>query len=99
MSKNLARPFLVSLALIDFVLQLVLLLAFRSEIAVDSLKLGGREASRDVVYFICIHYFLRKGCESIALFNLSPSVFRSYSFNMWNVFDLLAIIMVLIAYR
>lgn len=99
MSKNLARPFVVSVSLIDFVLQIVLLLAFRNDASATFAQISGPRIPTNIVYLICINYFIRKGCESLALFNLSGAVFRNHLLNLWNVFDMLAIIMVLAAYR
>lgn len=100
MNKNLSRPFVLSLVLIDLVLHITLLLAFRTDV---SIFVGFEEARTDLVvptqtvYFIVAHYIIRKVCESLAVLNISFSVFQSFFLNLWTLFDLAAIVLTLIA--
>lgn len=50
-----------------------------------------------VALFICTFYIIRKGAEAMALFNLSPTVFRAYVMNMWTIMDFLTVILTLCA--
>jgi len=47
--------------------------------------------------FICSHYIIRKSAEGMALFNLSPAVFRAYITNLWSLLDTITIILTLCA--
>jgi hypothetical protein len=102
MSQNLARPFVVSMTLIDFVLQIILLLAFRVKISDPDY---GYSTGPDVpvptniVYLICWNYFLRKGCQLVALASVSGAVLRSNLLNVGSVTDILSVILVLVSYR
>jgi hypothetical protein len=99
MSQNLARPFVVSMSLIDFVLQIILLLAFRVRVSdPDYGYSGGPRIPTNIVYVICWNYFLRKGCQLVALASVSGAVLRNYFLNFGNLTDLLAIILVLVTY-
>ena len=50
------------------------------------------------VLIICSHYIIRKGCESAALFSVSPAVFRGYVTSVWTLFDILAIFLTMAAF-
>jgi len=95
MNNKLARPFVLGLVLIDLVLHLSLMIAFRSIAQRESTlsKVGVKPAA--VVYFICTHYILRKGCEAWALLTVSVKVLKGYFSNLWNLFDSAAIILTL----
>jgi hypothetical protein len=54
-------------------------------------------APESVVYFICLHYVLRKACEAWALWTVSPSVLKGYFTNMWTLVDTTAIVLTLVA--
>lgn len=102
MSKNLGRPFVVGLVLIDFVLHITLMLAFRKDIRISPDDSGaiaaiGDEVPTQVVLFISCHYIIRKSCEAASLLNLSPRVFRSYFTDIWTLFDVLAIVLTMVA--
>jgi len=137
MNKNLCRPFVVSLVLIDLVLHIKLLLvrglccgcwcailstfrsipscrlfsdialpfcelmqSFRTSVVLD-VNVNSSELAipvpTQVAYFISAHYLIRKACESLAVLNLSVSVFRRYILNIWNMFDIAAIILTVVA--
>lgn len=65
MNKNLARPFVLALVLIDLVLHITLLLAFRSDVSVKQGKFALENdfvVPTQTVYFIVAHYIIRKVC-------------------------------------
>jgi len=99
MNKNLARPFVLSLVLIDLVLHVTLLMAFRADVSVyvGDQNFTSITVPTQVVYFITAHYIIRKVCESLAVLTMSLSVFKGYILNMWTLFDTLAIILTLAA--
>ena len=99
MDKNLERPFVVGLVLIDLVLHITLMLAFRNDVQFVDPSSGNPigNVPTQVVIFICSHYFLRKVCEANSMWSLSPKVFRNYFANVWTFFDLVAIILTLTA--
>ena len=85
MTNNLRRPFVLGLVLIDFVLHITLMLAFRRDVTLareDEAALGN--VPTQVVLFISSHYFIRKLCEGLNLFRVSPKVFRSVSLTFRN---------------
>jgi hypothetical protein len=50
-----------------------------------------------VVTAITTFYVVRKVSEGMALWAISRTVFRSYFLDLWNVFDTLSIILVILA--
>jgi hypothetical protein len=81
---------------------ITLMLAFRNDVRItnnDSGAIGaiGDQVPTQVVLFICCHYIIRKTCEALSLLSLSPVVFRSYFTNIWTLFDVLAIILTMVA--
>jgi hypothetical protein len=78
------------------------MLAFRNDVRIQKNESGaigaiGEEVPTVVVLFICCHYIIRKSCEALSLLSLSPVVFRSYITNIWTMFDILAIILTMVA--
>ena len=59
---------------------------------VGSLPVGG-------IYLICAQYFVRKAGEAVSLLAISPMVCKSYFTNLWTVFDVLAIVLTVVATR
>ena len=51
-----------------------------------------------VVSFVCVHYFIRKTCEAVSLFFVSPVVMQSFVLNIWNLIDTVAITITLWGY-
>uniref|UniRef100_A0A7S3L3W8 Ion transport domain-containing protein n=1 Tax=Amphora coffeiformis TaxID=265554 RepID=A0A7S3L3W8_9STRA len=97
--KNLRRPFVLGLVLIDFVLHITLMLAFKRDVSYQGEDREDAIGSvpTQVVIFIASHYFIRKWCEALSLLKLSPQVFKSYFSNIWTFFDFVSIILVLVA--
>jgi len=62
MNNNLARPFVLSLVLIDLILHITLLMAFRTDVSIfeEDLDSGDTFVPTQVVYFIGAHYIIRK---------------------------------------
>jgi hypothetical protein len=78
------------MSLIDFVLQIILLLAFRVRISDPAYGYStGPRVPTNIVYLICWNYFVRKGCQLVALATVSTGVLRSYFLNFGNLTDLL----------
>ena len=50
------------------------------------------------VLVICSHYVIRKFCEFVALFSVSPVVLRGYFTSVWTLFDLMAISLTMAAF-
>jgi hypothetical protein len=78
------------------------MLAFRNDVRIPKEEGGGIGAIGDqvptqVVLFICCHYIIRKSCEAMSLLSLSPVVFQSYFTNIWTLFDILAIVLTMVA--
>ena len=99
MNKNLQRPFVVGLVLIDLSLHLTLMLAFRNDVQFSN---GGTDTAigavpRQVVLVICCHYIIRKAGEAFSLWSLSHAVFMSFFTNMWTLFDFFAITLTMAA--
>eukprot|EP00978_Attheya_sp_CCMP212_P019285 scaffold53842_cov84-Attheya_sp.AAC.1 len=98
MSKTLTRPFVVSLVVIDFVLQFTLLLAFRTESYVDEDgNVGFGAVSFTTIIFICVHDMIRKTVEALSLLSYSISVFRRYFISFAMFFHLLTTVLTIVA--
>ena len=67
--------------------------------SIDTGNSGIGAVPSQVVYFVCVHYLIRKVCEAMSLLSLSMNVFRSYFTNIWTIFDAVAIILSIIAVR
>eukprot|EP00977_Amphora_coffeiformis_P015177 scaffold4442_cov125-Amphora_coffeaeformis.AAC.8 len=96
MGERLARPFVLGLVLVDLVLHIALMLAFRSTARTQQSRLA--DVPTKTVLTICAHYVIRKFCESAALFSVSPAVLRGYLGSVWTLFDLLSIAMTMAAF-
>jgi hypothetical protein len=86
----------VSVSLIDFILQIVLLMAFLTEAAptyADAWTVGPRVPDL-IVFMICANYFIRKSCELIA----SITVLRRFVFDIAKLIDILSVALALMAY-
>ncbi|KAL7568639.1 hypothetical protein ACA910_022737 [Epithemia clementina (nom. ined.)] len=95
MNQKLSRPFVLGLVLIDLLLHLTLMVAFRP-IATPKAELSELGVlSSTVIFVILAHYLLRKSCEAWVLLSVSPLAVRAYFSNMWTVFDSFAIILTL----
>jgi hypothetical protein len=87
---KLSRPFILSLSSIDLVLHLALLLAFRN-VAGETIGRGqgdandyGLSSTRNVL-LITFHYVMRIGCETYAIFTVSPRALHMYVKDVWKV--------------
>ena len=98
MNSKLARPFILGLVMIDLILHLTLMIAFRSIASTksDLARVDGA-APTSVVYWIASHYILRKVCEAYALATISPMVVKAYFGNVWTAFDTIAILLAMSA--
>ncbi|KAL7568642.1 hypothetical protein ACA910_022740 [Epithemia clementina (nom. ined.)] len=95
MNQKLSRPFVLGLVLIDLLLHITLMGAFRP-IATPKSELSGLGVYPSTVIFVILaHYFLRKSCEAWVLLSVSPLVLRAYFSNMWTIFDTFATILTL----
>jgi len=99
MNNNLRRPFVVGLVLIDFVLHITLMLAFKRDVSYQQFITadGIGNVPSSVIMFISSHYFIRKCCEALSLLKLSPQIAKNYFMNIWTIFDFMSIILVISA--
>ena len=102
MSQAQGMTVLITHLLIHFRQHITLMLAFRNDVRIikeegDVIGAIGDEVPTQVVLFICCHYIIRKSCEAMSLLSLSPVVFQSYFTNIWTLFDILAIVLTMVA--
>jgi len=98
MGKTLTRPFVVTLVVIDFVLQFTLLLAFRTDSQIYEDGVGGfGTVSFTTIIFICVHDMLRKTVEALALLSYSTSVFRRYFISFAMFIHILTVVLTIVA--
>lgn len=104
LNQNISRPFVIGIVLIDFVLHISLMLAYRRNVADVGLFITDPDAAptiskqqslRALVYTICIHFLIRKMSEAISMIALSRRVFRTYFFQLWSIIDIAAPLLVL----
>jgi len=94
MNFGLARPFVIGMAVIDFVLHLTLMISFRSAAAPSNFNTA---TPTYVVNAIAIFFLTRKIGEGIALLRISKQVLMSYTLDHWNIFDILSITLTVVA--
>jgi hypothetical protein len=87
MNRRITTPFTVGLAVTDFKLHLVTMLAFRqgalSNVEDHPPAILPIITLTSVIFFICVHHIVRKVCEGIALSRISQKVARRYMFDFW----------------
>jgi hypothetical protein len=87
MNRRITTPFTVGLAVTDFKLHLVTMLAFRQLVLTnveDHLPaILPNITLTSVIFFIGIHHIVRKICEGIALARISRKVARQYILEFW----------------
>ena len=87
MNRSLTRPFIVGLAVTDFGLHTTLMLAFRSEIIPVMSATGDSKIhmvkSTGVIFFVCVHFLLRRFFEAVAVSKISKSILKKYMLDAW----------------
>lgn len=94
-SKGLDRPFIISFALLDLVLYVTLIMSTRVSLVAS--RTASEWTPTGVVYFICLFCVIRQLAQGIALFRLSRTIFRQFVSNAWNIFQLVAIVMIFLS--
>lgn len=90
MNQSLTRALTVGLAMTDLGLHTTLMLAFRELV----LPLSSSETDhallfikpRSTIFFIAVHYIIRRVCEGIALSRISKSLLKHFLLDLWCVF-------------
>jgi len=96
LNEGLARPFVIGVVLMDLVLHITLMLSFRAKVMPSQ---NTEVVPTAVVQATTIFFLVRKGIEGLALLKIGRRVFQSYLKDVWNIFDILAIVFTVIANR
>jgi hypothetical protein len=89
MNQSLTRTLTVGLAIADLGLHTTLMLAFRESVL--TLPTRGADpawpwiSSRGTIFFIAVHYVIRRVCEGIALSRISKSLLKHFLLDVWCV--------------
>lgn len=97
--ESLARPFVIGMVVMEFILHITLMLSFRFAVIIRADASGvltGSAIPRTLVTAITSFFVTRKIVEALALLSVSPHALRGYFSEFWNMFDLLAIVLVIV---
>lgn len=97
--ESLARPFVIGMVVMEFILHITLMLSFRFAVIIRTDASGvltGSAIPKTLVTAITSFFVTRKIVEALALLSVSPHALRGYFSEFWNMFDLLAIVLVIV---
>jgi hypothetical protein len=103
-SKAMSRPVVVGILALDLLFHAALMFVLRFDVGREEIDLlnGSSASFRELmsdalIVSICMYFFLRKTSEVFAMLRISGQTLKVYSFDMWNVIDLAAILLSLVS--
>uniref|UniRef100_A0A7S4K3N0 Ion transport domain-containing protein n=1 Tax=Odontella aurita TaxID=265563 RepID=A0A7S4K3N0_9STRA len=98
LDDTISRPFILSIVVIDLVLHLILLIAFRATLRAQGYASEMQQikppATRELVGILCCHQLIRMIGEGSHLLRISPSVFQFFLYDYWTWINVASIVLV-----